>query len=70
MKMLGILLAVIGAICLIVPSFTFFTQERVADAGFFHVDVSKPHTIILNPGVGLVLLIAGIAVLAMAPRKV
>jgi hypothetical protein len=55
---------------LLVPSFTYFTRERVADTGFFHIDVSKPHTILLNPGVGLVLLVAGIAIMALSPRRV
>ena len=51
---IGMILIVFGIVALAVPTFTFFTTERVADAGFFHVDVSKPHTIVLNPIVGLV----------------
>ncbi len=51
---IGMILIVFGIVALAVPAFTFFTTERVADAGFFHVDVSKPHTIVLNPIVGLV----------------
>jgi len=48
----GLILAVLGIVALAVPSFTYFTTERVADAGFFKVDVSRPHTIVLNPIVG------------------
>jgi drug/metabolite transporter (DMT)-like permease len=70
MRVLGAILTIVGAICLVIPSFTFFTRERVADAGFFHIDISKPHTIFLNPGVGIVLLAAGICVFALSPRKV
>jgi hypothetical protein len=54
---------VLGVIALAVPSVTFFTHERVADVGFFHIDVEKPHTIILNPAVGIVALAAGVILL-------
>lgn len=60
LAIIGLLLIVFGIIALAVPSITFFTQERVADTGFFHVDVSKPHTIILNPIAGGVALAVGL----------
>lgn len=68
MKLLGILLAVLGAIALFVPSITFFTSERVADAGFFAIDVSKPHTIVLNPAVGAALLALGLLLLVVGRK--
>ncbi len=49
---IGLILVVLGIVVVAVPSFTFFTTERVADAGFFKIDISRPHTIILNPIVG------------------
>jgi hypothetical protein len=70
MKALGFVLVILGIICIAIPSVTFFTQERVADAGFIHIDVQKPHTIVLNPIVGAVAAIAGVALLAFAPRRV
>ena len=69
MKMLGIILILVGVVALAVPSFTFFTSERVADAGFFTVDVSKPHTIVLNPAVGAVALIAGVVLVLGSGRS-
>lgn len=57
---IGVILIVFGVVALAVPSITFFTTERVADVGFFAIDVSKPHTIFFNPIVGVVALIAGI----------
>lgn len=57
---IGAILIVLGIVALAVPSFTFFTTERVADVGFFAIDVSKPHTIVFNPIVGLIALVAGI----------
>lgn len=69
MRGLSIILIVVGAICLLVPSFTFFTQERVADVGFFHIDVNKPHTVILNPGVGIALLVVGGILFFMGEKR-
>ena len=65
----GLLLIVLGIIALAVPSITFFTTERVADVGFFAIDMAKPHTIFLNPIVGVVALIAGIILTVSATRS-
>ena len=69
MRILGILLVVFGLIALAVPSITFFTTERAVDAGFFTIDYQKPHTIILNPVVGILATIAGIAMLFAGRRS-
>ena len=42
--------------------------ERVADVGFLRIEVSKPHTIVFNPIVGVIALVAGI-VLVMIGRR-
>jgi hypothetical protein len=62
---IGVLMVIVGLVALAVPSFTYFTTERVADVGFFQIDVSRPHTIIINPIVGGLILLAG-AVLIFA----
>jgi hypothetical protein len=64
----GLLLVILGIVALAVPSITFFTTERVADVGFFAIDVSKPHTIIFNPIIGVAALVAGI-VLSIAGMR-
>src|SRR5581483_9082782 len=61
--MIGLLLIVLGIVALAVPSITFFTRDRVVDTGFFAIDMQRPHTIVLNPMVGIVSLIAGAALL-------
>jgi hypothetical protein len=66
---IGCILVVLGIVALAVPSFTFFTTERVADAGFFHIDISRPHTIVLNPIVGGIVLVAGIAMAIVGLRS-
>jgi uncharacterized membrane protein YidH (DUF202 family) len=68
MRVFGILLVVLGIIALAVPSITFMTTERAVDAGFFTIDYQKPHTIVLNPIVGIVAVIAGIAMLFAGRR--
>lgn len=65
---IGLLLVVLGVVALAVPSFTFFTKERVADAGFFTIDLSRPHTVVLNPIVGGVALVAGLVLVVIGLR--
>jgi hypothetical protein len=65
---IGILLIVLGVMALGYQSVTFFTHERVAEAGPFHVDVAKPHTIVFNPIVGAVALAGGV-ILLLASRR-
>jgi uncharacterized membrane protein HdeD (DUF308 family) len=67
---IGLLLIVLGVVALAFQGFTFFTHERVLDAGPFHVDVAKPHTIILHPVVGVVALVAGVVLLLVGRRAV
>jgi hypothetical protein len=66
---IGLILIVLGIVALAIPSFTYFTTERVADVGFLKIDVSRPHTIVFNPIVGVVALVAGIVLLIMGRRS-
>jgi hypothetical protein len=67
--LIGVILAVLGVIALSIPSFTYFTTERVADVGFFTLDISKPHTIVFNPIVGGIALAAGIVLALVGLRS-
>jgi hypothetical protein len=66
---IGLILIVLGIAALAVPTFTFFTRERVADLGFFTIDTSRPHTIVFNPIVGGIALAAGIVLSIMGLRS-
>jgi uncharacterized membrane protein YiaA len=66
---IGVVLLVLGVVALVVPSVTFFTTERVADVGFFKIDVSRPHTIVFNPIVGGIALVAGVVLLLVGLRS-
>jgi hypothetical protein len=59
---------ILGLVALAVPSVTFFTTERVADAGFFKIDVSRPHTFVFNPIVGGIAIVVGI-IMILAGRR-
>jgi len=68
LAVIGLLLVVLGIIALAVPSITYFTTERVADVGFFRIEVSRPHTIVFNPVVGVVALAVGIVLFLVGRR--
>ena len=67
--LVGLILVVLGVVALAVPSFTFFTKERVTDAGFFTIDISRPHTIVFNPIVGGLTLVAGAVLIVVGLRS-
>jgi uncharacterized membrane protein len=65
---IGVILVVLGIVAIAMPTFTFFTTDRVVDSGYFHIDVSRPHTIVLNPIVGIVAVAAGIVLVFLGRR--
>jgi hypothetical protein len=65
----GLILIVLGVLVLSVHSVTYFpTDHVVGPLGYFALDMSKPHTIFINPIVGIVALAIGIALMMMARR--
>jgi uncharacterized membrane protein HdeD (DUF308 family) len=70
LMIIGVLLIVFGVAALMFQGITYYTTERVVDAGPFKVDVQKPHTIILHPIVGIAAVVGGIAmVVAGRPAR-
>lgn len=63
LMIIGILLIVLGVAALMFQGFTYFTTERVAQAGPFAIDVQKPHTVVLHPIVGILSIAGGVACL-------
>ena len=63
LMIVGILLIALGVAALMFQGFTYFTTERVAQAGPFAIDVQKPHTIVLHPIVGILSIAGGVACL-------
>ena len=65
----GLVLIVLGVAALAIRSVTYFTTETVVGPlGFFAWDVARPHTIFISPLAGIVALVIGIALVAMARR--
>ncbi|HEV3386594.1 MAG TPA: DUF3185 domain-containing protein [Gemmata sp.] len=67
--LIGLVLVVLGIVALLVPSFTYFTTDRVAGVGFFKLNISRPHTLIFNPIVGVVALVAGVLLIILGRRE-
>ena len=66
----GLVLIVLGGLALVVRSVTYFTTEQVVGPfGFFVFDVEKPHTIFINPLLGIVVMAVGLALVLMAKPK-
>ena len=69
MRPTGLILIILGVLVLAVRSVTYFTTEQVVGPlGFFAWDVSRPHTIVVNPIAGFVAVAVGIALVLMARR--
>jgi hypothetical protein len=69
LMLLGVVLILFGICALVFQGFTFFTHEPVVDAGPFHVDVQKPHTIIFHPLVGVASVGAGVVLVVVGSRR-
>ena len=66
----GLVLIILGVLMLLIHSVTYFSTEHdVGPLGFFAWDVSRPHTIFINPIAGLVAVVVGVALVAMARRR-
>ena len=65
----GLFLIILGILALLTRSFTYFTTEHVTGPlGFFAWEVEQPHTIFINPLVGLIAIALGIGLMMMGRR--
>ena len=68
-SMAGLFLIVVGVLALAIRSFTYFTTEQVVGPfGIFAWNVEQPHTIFINPLVGIVAIALGIGLMMMGRR--
>jgi uncharacterized membrane protein HdeD (DUF308 family) len=66
----GLILIVLGVLALSVRSITYFaTEHEVGPLGFFEWDVSRPHTLFINPIAGIVAVAVGIALVMVTRRR-
>ena len=65
LAIIGVLLILFGIVALGFQGITFFTTERVVEAGPFHIDVQRPHTIVFHPFAGIAAVIAGVVLVVV-----
>jgi drug/metabolite transporter (DMT)-like permease len=68
MKTLGIILIVIGAIMTAFTGFNLITEEEVADVGPIEINKTEKTPIYWSPITGVILLVAGVVILATSRR--
>lgn len=68
LAIVGVLLIVLGVVSLGFQTVTYYTTERVVNAGPLQIDMQRPHTIVINPIVGIVAVLAGVALAVVGGR--
>jgi uncharacterized membrane protein YidH (DUF202 family) len=68
LMIIGVVLILFGILALCFQTVTFFTTERVVDSSIFRLDVQKPHTIVLHPIVGVIPVVAGLALVVLGRK--
>jgi uncharacterized membrane protein len=69
MKTLGIIFVILGAVMLIWTGFTYTKKEKLIDAGPIQISADREKTVNWPPYAGGVLLIGGIALVALAKKS-
>jgi len=69
LMILGVVLVIFGIVALAFQGVTFFTTERVLDAGPLSIDVARPHTIVFHPIAGVASLVAGVVLVLVGSRS-
>lgn len=67
--MLGIVFIVLGAVMLVWTGFTYTKKEKIIDAGPIQVSADREKSVNWPPYAGGILLIGGIALVALDKRK-
>lgn len=69
MKILGIAFIILGAVMLIWTGFTYTQKEKIIDAGPIQVSADKEKSVNWPPYAGGLLLIGGIALVALDKKR-
>jgi hypothetical protein len=68
--LIGLTLIVLGILALSVHSVTYFSSDHeVGPLGFFVWNVSKPHTIVINPLAGIAAMVVGVVLFLSGRRQ-
>ncbi|RRO17178.1 hypothetical protein EIG84_07120 [Flavobacteriaceae bacterium 14752] len=68
-KYVGIGILIIGILMIIYTGFNYVTKEKVVDIGPLEMIVEKNNPVQWSPIVGVILLVGGIAILAINRKK-
>ena len=68
-RSLGFVIIVIGILMMAYTGFNYVTTEKVVDIGPIQIDKKQNHPVEWSPIVGAVLLVGGIAVVAMSKKR-
>lgn len=69
MRTLAIILIILGGIMTVFTGFNLITKEEVADIGPIEINKTEKTPIYWSPVTGVILLVAGIIVLATSKRN-
>ena len=65
MRNAGILVIIIGALMIAYTGFNVITKEKVVDVGPIEINKEEKHPVQWSPIVGVILVVGGIAMVAM-----
>jgi len=63
-RSIGIILIILGILMMVYTGFNYVTTKNVVDAGPIQINKTEDHPVQWSPIVGVVLLIAGVAIIA------
>ena len=69
MKTIGIVLIILGVLVVGYQGFSYITRDKVVDLGPVEITKEKTKTVYLPPVLGVVALVAGIALLVSGSRS-
>ena len=67
-RTIGILLIILGVAMFLWTGFSYTRREKVVDAGPVHISADKEHSVNWPPYAGAILVIGGIALVALSKR--
>ena len=68
MRLLGILLIILGVVCLIYQGLSFVIPKETVDLGIFAITVYKDHVVAIPPVLGAICLVLGALLVLVEPR--
>ena len=69
MKTIGIVIMIIGLGMTIFTSISYFTREKIVDAGIFEITRNQPHILDWSPFIGMAIMVVGGFLILQARKK-